>query len=299
MKTKKKDGAIFYPELDVHFVVQSETKVILDEINNLSKKKPRNLLLVGPAGCGKTELGVWLAAKYDRPCMVVNCPAVRETRDWFGSKAAKDGTTYFEASEFVRAVRMGNCIVILDEFNRLHAQQHNALFQLTDPNKFRVYVEELKEEIEAGPGTIFFATANIGSSFTGTFTLDHAMEERFGIRIAVSFLKEPQEIKLLRARTGVSEATAVKLVQLGNKARAKASGGEASLSQPISTRTLLLAAELCRALEERGADVKLALRCTIIEHYPDDGGTQSERAQILQLVQGIFGGDKPEKEKAE
>jgi predicted ATPase len=45
---------------------------------------PQNVNLIGPHGCGKTELAIqFAAARHGRPLLIMDCANLREARDWF------------------------------------------------------------------------------------------------------------------------------------------------------------------------------------------------------------------------
>lgn len=287
-KVREYDRGVFHPELDENFFVSKDHQQILEILNNLSENAPQNMMLVGPQGCGKTELAVWFAAKYNRPIIIMNCATIREAKDWFGYRDAKDGSIFWHKSDFVRALEMGNAVILLDEFNRLHTTLHNSLYSLLDARR-SAFLEELGEVVKVGPGTVFFSTANIGFSHVGTFTMDSAMEDRWGLRLNVSFLPAEEEKKVLMKKVGISEELANKLVKFANDIRAKSSGTGATLERAVSTRQLLQTAQVAVQMALQGYSVSKAFDYTIVPFYSDDGGRESEQAQILQLIQGIFG----------
>jgi nitric oxide reductase NorQ protein len=289
VKAARWERSIFWPELDETFHVPKEQKPLLAAINTMAEKTPQNLLIAGPQGCGKTELCMWFAAKHDRPCLLVNCSAFRETKDWFGFRTARDGSVFWHKSDFVHAVTMGGCVIVLDEFNRLHSTLHNSLYPLLDARR-TTFIEEMEEIVRVAPGTVFVATCNLGYAHTGAFQMDAALEDLFSYRMDVDFLPTDAEIQVLEARTGVSEATARKLARLAKDIRKKASGDSPSLSRTVSTRQLLATANLMKVLHEQGYDVMSAFETTVLPSYPKDGGADSEQAQVRLLVQGVFGG---------
>jgi nitric oxide reductase NorQ protein len=286
---KKVDKGIIYPGVDECFHVPKDHKDCLEVIEDLAVDVPQNVILTGPQGCGKTELAIWYAAHFDRPLIVMNCATIREPKDWFGYKDAKDGTVFWHKSDFVRAVTMGKCVVLLDEFNRLHSTLHNALYPLLDARR-ATFVEELGEMVQVGQRTVFFATCNIGFNHTGTFQMDAAIEDRFSVRIESKFLPPEQEIAVLKSKTGITEEDAKKLAKLAVNIRQKATGSGATLQRNVSTRQLLQTAVLMRRMKSKGMASHKALEFTVLPFYSDDGGKDSERAQVQQMIQGIFTG---------
>jgi MoxR-like ATPase len=288
MDTIEKGAGIFAPKLDKHFIVKSETTKLLTIVEEMVQEQAQNVIVVGPQGCGKTSLALHYAASRKKPAIVINCAMVRETRDWMGWRTIRGGSIIWEKSAFVRAIEQGDVVVVLDEFNRLHSTLHNSIYPLLDERR-ESFVEEIQETVKVGPGTLFFATVNVGLSHVGTFVMDSSMEDRWGIRVDVSFLSKKDEEKVLIDKTGVDAAIAKKLAHLASDVRKKASGIGASFSRSISTRQLLMSAELMKRMKAKRMKVVQALDYTIVPFYSTEGGTESEQAQLLQLVQGIFG----------
>jgi len=285
---KKMDRGILTLGNDPAFWVSDDNQELLDVVDDLSNTSPQNVLLTGPQGCGKTELSLWFSAKFERPVIIMNCATVRETKDWFGYRDAKDGSIFWHRSDFVRAVEQGNCVVVLDEFNRLHSTLHNSLYPLLDGRR-STFVEELDSIVVVGPRTIFFATANIGFAHTGTHTMDSAIEDRFGYRLNVDFPAVTKETDIIANKTGIDREKARKLATFGQDIRRKSTGLASTLSRPVSTRQLIQSAILMKKFESRGLVGTKALDYTILPGYSKEGGRDSEQAQVLQIMQGIFG----------
>jgi hypothetical protein len=102
-------------------------------------------------------------------------------------------------------------------------------------------------------------------------------------------LNEEEETKVIVNKTGIAEEIARKLSRFASDVRKKSDGIGATLSKAVSTRQLLLSAQLMKTLQAKSKPLISALDYTIVPFYSKDGGKDSEQAQILQLIQGIFG----------
>lgn len=284
----KTDKGIFWPTIDKNWFISKTHSEVLDVIQEMSADDILNVLLTGPAGCGKSELAVYFAAKYGRPVYIANCPLIREAKDWFGYKTAPKGEVQWLKSDFVRAIQTPGAVIVLDEYNRLHSTVSNSLMPLLDRRR-STFLDELGELLTVSPGVVIFATANIGHSFTGTFTVDAAHSDRFSLRLECDFLQQEHEVKVLMNKTSILEEDAQKLAKLAFDIRKKVDSGTSGISTAISTRQLLAAANLMREYRKKRLPIKNALHFTIFPTYGMDGGADSERAHVVAAAKGIFG----------
>ena len=134
-------------------------------------------------------------------------------------------------------------------------------------------------------GVVFIATANIGSQFSGTYRFDEAIVSRFTYRFEVSFLEEEEEAQMIQNRCGVDEENAQLLAKLAATLRSKIDSYGGTLTKLVSTRQLIATAQLIAM----GIPITDALTTTVVPSFDDDGGTNSERAQVLQSIQLICG----------
>lgn len=275
------EGGAFIPDIDPTFIVSDGHQDILKVVVDSSAESPQNLMVTGPAGAGKTSMGLYLAAVYKRPVLIMDCQNIREPRDWFGQRHAKAGDTYWKDARFVRCVEQGNHVIVIDEINRTAPTVNNTLLPLLDERRF-TYVEERGDVVRVGKGTIFFATMNEGANFTGTNVVDDALSDRFTRRLEVQFLKPAQEADVIVKRTGLSKAEAKRIADVGAAIRNKSQAFGGTLTKTLSTRRLVDAA---RDFKRIGAK---ALEFSITNHFPAEGGNASERAQVLQIIQGKF-----------
>ena len=281
-RAKEEAHGVFYPRVDETYIVDTQVSKLFEILEESSKYSPQNVNLIGPHGCGKTELAIQFAARNKRPLLIMDCANLREARDWFGYKSARDGTVFWHESQFVRAVQSGGHVILLDELNRANPNLLNTLMPILDARRF-TYLEERGDKIVVGPGTVFFASMNEGAGYTGTSTLDRAIRDRFPRAVELTYLNEEAEIKLLMARTGIHKDIATRLVQLATKIRLDATGATASLTETLSTRQLLAASA---DFVIGGVDT---LQFTVTNHFSPDGDEESERVKVQSIIQGKFG----------
>lgn len=292
------EGGFFLEvQLDKDFVVDKKTQALLRAVVRIARRGEKSPIvgLRGPTGTGKTSLPMWLAAILNQkkegthPVYVLDCPTLREPKDVFGFKdIVPDGRggqkIIWRRSAFVEAIQTPSSIVILDEATRIPPPVMNGLMPLLD-HRGSVWLEDLGEQITVAEGVIFFVTANIGLEYSGTWKWDAAFQNRLHCQIDVDYLGAEDEVRVVVAKTGVDEEVAEGLVQVANIVRQKVRDDSDSLSEAISTRQLLNTAELC----VEGLPPADAMVFTVLPNYAKDGGTDSERAMVLNIIQGKLG----------
>jgi MoxR-like ATPase len=246
--------------------------------------KGKNLMFVGPAGTGKTQVVFKAADMLDRKIFYFNLGSTQDVRSAIiGNTYFKDGT-YFEESAFVTALKTPNTIILLDEISRANPEAWNILMPVLDANirKLRLDEKENSPVIDVADGVSFISTANIGFEYTAARMLDRALVDRFSI-IEMDTLDKDQEMKLLSLKFGskldpkVNEA----LCDISFKIRMECERENSKLSSILSTRTLIEAAEM--SIDDFSIDEIAEL--IFYPQYPEDGGTDSERIYVRQLVQ--------------
>lgn len=277
------DRGVFVPPVNDTYHVTSDISGLFDRVEKSSEVKTQKVLLTGPHGSGKTELAMQFAAKFKRPMLIMDCANLKEPRDWFGYKTIVGGEVVWHESQFDKVLAAGGHVVLLDEANRVHPSVMNTLIPILDGRGF-TYLEEKGGCITVGPRTVFFSTINEGAGYTGTTSMDQAMRGRLGQRIVeVTYLPKDREVSVLVKRTGIDNRTASSLVDIANQIRKKATGLGSTFSDGFSTRQLIAVAE----------DFVLggvpSLTFTMSNLFSAEGGTNSERATVLQLIQGKFG----------
>jgi len=240
----------------------------------------KNLMLLGPAGSGKTELGIILAKQMGKNVEVLNCGAMTEPRlSLIGNTHfSPDKGTFFSDSRFVKAITTKNTLVLLDELSRAPKDAFNILLPVLDKRRELVLDEDDGKVVKVAEGVCFLATANVGIEYTGTSTIDRALKDRFG-QVEVGFPPVDNEIKLLKARTGIPVKFATYLVNIANNQRVQATK-EMEFTELISTRMLLLAAEQYVF----GIPFHEAIKFAISGMFSDEGAEQGDRFKIQTIV---------------
>ena len=272
------------PAIDPYFSFNPKLKEYLNGIEKLSRRdfaagKPSaKIRLVGPAGCGKTMLAMQFAAKAKRPCVIIDCPTLREAKDLFGFKTADDKGIRWIYSQFVNAIRVPRMVVILDEINRLSPMAMNTFLPMAD-SRGQTFLDDTGEFITVAAGVTFFCTMNEGSQFTGTDQMDGAISDRFSDIIEVDYLDEKDESLLLQRKHGLDAARSDKLAMIARTVRSKHKACEV-YTKSLSTRLLENAASKLAVIGNS------SLEFSIVNHFADDGSKESERAKIRELLKG-------------
>ena len=250
-----------------------------------SAVRGKNIMMTGPAGCGKTMAAKSVVNSLDRPDYYFNLGATQDPRGTLigNTHFEKNKGTYFSESLFVQAIQTPNAVILLDELSRAHPDAWNILMTVLDYGQRYLRLDEQDNQatIKVADGVTFVATANIGNEYTSTRVMDKALMDRFTI-VEMDVLSEEDENSLLNYMfPHVDSVLLGNVAKIATLTRTESNSETARITSGISTRTTV---ELCGLLFD-GFSLEEAAEVRIYPQYDSSGGVDSERTFVKQIVQ--------------
>lgn len=164
----------------------------------------KNVLMIGPTGCGKTLAAQTVAKVLGRPFFYFNMGSTQDARSALigNTHFEKDTGTIFAESTFIRAIQTPGAVILLDEISRAHHDAANIMMTVLDSLQRYLRLDERKDSavVKVAEGVCFIGTANIGNQYTATRVMDRALMDRFSVKIEMDFLDKQSELNLMVKR---------------------------------------------------------------------------------------------------
>ena len=251
-KNKQPTGTLEELKVDPHF----EEDPAAAKMVEFAIKRRKNLLIVGPTGCGKSCLAINVMARLKEKCEIFSCTGETSVdeliaKPWIVEQDSQSITVVVHGAA-LRAYKDGKGL-LLEEVDFAVPDMLAGMHRIMETNSmYYVCNVGAQEVIAKHTGFFVIGTANtIGTGedafrYAGTKPLNQAFMNRFSYTIRMDYLDKKRELKVLKNKTGIPEACARQLIEAANDARDAAdptriSGapGSQRVMATISTRDLL------------------------------------------------------------
>lgn len=227
-------------EKDGFYVDPEEWYLLIRNITNQV-----NTMLIGATGSGKTELVMLACKKLGIPCHVYDMGSMYDpVAGLLGvHRLQEGGVSVFDYAKFTKDITEPG-VVVLDELSRAPVTTNNILFPVLDGRRcLPVEIAGGKDlrSVKVHDDCCFVATANVGSEYTGTMSMDRALVNRF-FPMELRYMPADMEKRVLIERSNISAGPAQMLVSVANNVRSLYVKQEISCT--LSTRETLMAADL-------------------------------------------------------
>jgi len=206
--------------------VESDFYVEQPWFNTLEKFVQNNqpVLLIGPAGSGKTEAVEQVFRRRQQTLQIVSCTPAMSADDFEGKIDIKDGDTVFTPSPCAIAVREGHGL-LLDEVDAAPAEACYSLYRVLSGKDMRIArqgyegVTPLHKSFRAVGTQNTEGRGDDRGIHHGRSHQDEAFLDRWPAYIRVDYPSFETEVLILTKRTGVPKKQAEKIVKAATELR--------------------------------------------------------------------------------
>lgn len=254
--------------------------------------RAKNIMIVGHTGTAKTYTAQCVATALNRPFFKINLGSTDDAQATLlgNTTYKKEVGTIFHKSSFVTAITTPNTVVLIDELTRGTHSAWNILFPVFDPIQRCLRLDEFEsgDTIKVAEGVCFIASANIGTEYTSTHTLDRALSRRFPIKLEMPLLTG-DELKhlfniLFPTRSDEEKRIMETLAEISDDLLAQCKLEDAKISTVVSPSSMVEMAEIVMD----GFILEEIAEAMIYPEYSEDGGADSERSFVREILQKHF-----------
>ena len=291
---KKVEAAYLIPEVD-NFVEAFEIKKIMRRIK-LWLDSGYPVHLVGPTGCGKSSLAMYVAKKIGRPVVWINGDESITTTDLVGGYSQVETETLrdkyvhnvFKSRDILKADWVDNPLtlackygytLIYNEFSRTKPAANNVLLSIFEEGILELPTKFGEERyVKVHPEFKAILTSN-PIEYAGVYRPQDALLDRV-VGIYMGYYDFEVELQIVKKQTGASLEEATRVVSLVRALR----DGLPDAQKP-GTRACIMIARGLKNLNSRG-DIGLEDLC--IDVLGTKTNTPAELERMRGLVEGSF-----------
>jgi nitric oxide reductase NorQ protein len=243
-----------------------------DEVDVFAAAHRRGLpvLLKGPTGCGKTRFVEAMAHRLGRPLVTVACHEDLTAADLVGRFLLEGGDTVWVDGPLTRAAREG-AICYLDEIVEARADTTVVIHPVADHRR-ELFIERRNERVPVAPGFQLVLSFNPG--YQSVLKDLKASTRQRAVGLEMTFPPPEIETRVVQVEAGVDEATADRLVRVGQAIRRLDAH---HLHEVASTRALVAAGQLIA----EGLAPLDAARAALVVPLTDDEETAAGLEQLV------------------
>ena len=291
------EATYLVPEVD-HFIDAPDVKKVGDRIN-LWLKIGYPVHLIGPTGCGKTSMAMYIASKMGRPVVWINGDESVTTTDLIGgysqieqqSMSDRFVHNVFKSKNILKADWVDNPLalackygytLVYNEFARTKPVANNILLSVFEESILELPTKFGEERyINVHPDFNAILTSN-SVEYAGIHKPQDALLDRM-VGIYMDYYSVDTEVEIVRAHTGVPEDDVRKIVGVVGSLRERLPD-----AQKPGTRACIMIGQGLKALNGQG-DVNFEQLCidVIATKTSSPADLQEKHALVKDAIAGL------------